>query len=124
MMVSFVTAPRFRDWEPARAPAPVPLTDAEPVRPIPISRSDLRISNKLGRCKTPILVIHRVPRIVRVQALADVSRSALYWRSNETCAPIANPPKNAQLEGTPYHSSNLHAGPCSSVGMRRGIDIV
>ena len=42
--------------------------------------------------------------------------------SNETCAPIANPPNNAQLEGTSYHSPKLHPGPCSSVGMRQGTD--
>jgi len=37
----------------------------------------------------------------RVQALADISRSALCCHSNETRAPIANPPNSAQLEGTP-----------------------
>jgi len=37
--------------------------------------------------------------------------------SNETCAAIANPPYSAQLGGTPCHSSQLHPGPCSSVGM-------
>jgi len=58
------------------------------------------------------------PGIERVQALADVSRSALRYQSNETRAPIANPPNNAQLEGTIYHSLNLHPGPCNSVGMR------
>ena len=36
----------------------------------------------------------------RVQVFADISRSALYCRSNETRAPIANPPNSAQLEGT------------------------
>jgi len=41
---------------------------------------------------------------VRVQALADISHSALYCHSNETIAPIANPPNSAQLEGIPYHS--------------------
>jgi len=35
---------------------------------------------------------------------------------------IANRPNSAQLEGTPYHSSKLHPGPCSSVGMRWGTD--
>jgi len=44
----------------------------------------------------------------------------LYTYSNETPAPIANPPNSAQLEGTPYHSSKLYPDPCSSVGMRRG----
>jgi len=48
--------------------------------------------------------------------------SALCCHSNETHAPIANSPNNAQLEGTPYHSPKLHPGPCSSVGMRRGTD--
>jgi len=42
--------------------------------------------------------------------------------SNETRAPIANPLNSAQLEGTPYHFPNLHPGPCSSVGMRRGTE--
>ena len=62
------------------------------------------------------------PVIERVQALADISRSALRCHSNETRAPIANPPNSAQLEGTPYHSPKLHLGPCSNVGMRRGTD--
>jgi len=62
------------------------------------------------------------PDIERVQALADISRSALCCHSNETRAPIANPPNNAQLEVIPYHSARLHPGPCSSVGMRRGTD--
>jgi len=34
----------------------------------------------------------------RVQALADISRSALFCNCNETRVPIANP---SQLEGTP-----------------------
>jgi len=35
--------------------------------------------------------------------------------SNETCAPIANPPNSTLLGGSPYHSPKLHPGPCSSV---------
>jgi len=62
------------------------------------------------------------PGIERVQALADILRSALCCHSNETCAPIAKPPNSAQLEGTPYHSPNLHPGLCSSVRMQRGTD--
>ena len=45
--------------------------------------------------------------------------------SNETRAPIANLPSNAQLEGTPYHSPYLHPDtctPCNSVGVRQGTD--
>ena len=49
----------------------------------------------------------------RVEALADISCSALCCHSNETRAPIANPP-NSELEGTPYHSPKLHPEPCSS----------
>jgi len=30
---------------------------------------------------------------------------------------MSNPPNNAQLGGTPYHSPKLHPGPCSNVGM-------
>jgi len=41
------------------------------------------------------------PGIERVQALADISRSALCCHSNETRAPIANPPNSAQSESTP-----------------------
>jgi len=62
------------------------------------------------------------PGTERVQALADISRLVLCCNSNETRAPIANRPNSAQLGGTPYHSPNLHLGPCSSVGMRRGTD--
>jgi len=40
--------------------------------------------------------------------------------SNETRAPIANPPDSAQLEGTAYHFPKLH--PVRAVGMRRGTD--
>jgi len=41
------------------------------------------------------------PGTERVQALTDILCSALCCHSNETCAPIANPPNSAQLEGTP-----------------------
>jgi len=41
------------------------------------------------------------PGIERVEALADISRSALCCHSNETRAPIADSPNSAQLEGTP-----------------------
>ena len=44
---------------------------------------------------------HLQAGIKRIQALADISRSALCWYSNETRAPIASPPNNAQLESTP-----------------------
>jgi len=60
--------------------------------------------------------------IERVQALADISRPALCCHSNETRAAIVNPPYSAQIEGIPYHSPNLHPGPCNSVGMRRAAD--
>jgi len=33
-------------------------------------------------------------------------RSRVCCHSNEIRAPIANPPNNAQLEGTPYHPSS------------------
>jgi len=41
------------------------------------------------------------PGIEQVQALADISRSALCSHSSENRAPIANTPNSAQLEGTP-----------------------
>jgi len=47
---------------------------------------------------------------------------ALCCHSNETRAPIANPPNSAQLRVTPYHSAKLYPGPCSSVGMQRRTD--
>ena len=34
----------------------------------------------------------------------------VYYHRNETRAPIANPPNNAQREGTPCHSPKLHPG--------------
>jgi len=57
----------------------------------------------------------------RVQALADISRSALCCHSSETRASIANPLNSAQLDGTPT-IPRLHPGPRSSVGMWRGTD--
>jgi len=81
-----------------------------------------RTLQDFGRgCPTPRLFGSSIkPGIERVQALADILRSALCCHGNQTRAPIANPPNSAQLEGTRYHSPNLHPGPCSSVGMRRG----
>ena len=40
------------------------------------------------------------PGIQRLQAVANISRSALCCHSNKTRAPVANTPNNAQLEGT------------------------
>ena len=57
--------------------------------------------------------------IQRVQALADISRLALYCHSSETRAPIANPPNSAQLEGIPTISQSYTR---VSVGMGRGTD--
>jgi len=51
-----------------------------------------------------IAATERKSGIERVQALADISRSAVCCHSNVTRAPIANLPNSAQLEGTPYHS--------------------
>jgi len=77
------------------------------------------------------------PAIQRVQALADISRSALHafavykaisytlvcCHSNETRAPIANAPSSAQLEDIhPYDSPKLHPGPCSSECGQRQTD--
>jgi len=50
------------------------------------------------------------PGIERVQAFADISRSALCCRSNETRAPIASPPNNTQLEGHPLLFLQLISG--------------
>jgi len=57
----------------------------------------------------------------RVQALADVSCSALCCHSNETRAPIANPPNSAQLRA-PVPFLQDTSGFSSSVGMRRGTE--
>jgi len=48
-----------------------------------------------------LLTYDVTPGIERVRALADIARSALCCHSNETRAPIANPPNSAQLQGTP-----------------------
>ena len=63
----------------------------------------------------------RTAGVERVQALADISRSALCCHSNETRASIANPPNTEEL-GAPLPFSKLHLGPCSTVGMMRGTD--
>jgi len=52
-------------------------------------------------CDGPRLDFNFQPAIERVQALADISRSALCCHTNENRAPIANTPNSAQLEGTP-----------------------
>ena len=57
--------------------------------------------------------------IERAQALTDISRSALCCHSNETGAPIANPPSST-TRGHPLPFPKLHPGPRS--GMRRGTD--
>jgi len=51
-----------------------------------------------------------ISRLEQVQALADISCSALCCHSNETRAPIANPPNNAQLQGAPYYSPQVSSG--------------
>jgi len=56
----------------------------------------------------------------RASTSTDISRSALCCHSSEIRALITNPPNSVQLQCTAYHSPNLHPGPCSSVGMRRG----
>jgi len=67
----------------------------------------------------------------RVQALADISHSALYAFAVYkqiymyvviAAKPVHQLPSSAQLEVTSYHSTKLHLGPCSSVGMWRGTD--
>ena len=82
------------------------------------------ISHTLVKFLWPLLIERKQYMKTRhrssIQALADVSRSALCCPSNETRSPIANPPYSAQLEGTSYNSSKLHPGLYSSAGMRRG----
>ena len=56
--------------------------------------------------EAPTSTANNKPGTQRVQALADISRSALCCHSNETRAPIANPPNSAQLEGIPYHPAS------------------
>jgi len=62
--------------------------------------------------------------VKRVQALADISCSALCCHSNETRAPIANPPNSAQLEDTPTIPPTYIRvrAVVWAVGMRRGTD--
>jgi len=64
-------------------------------------RNTPKSSPKYNTEHVPLVSAIMKPGIERVQALADISRSALYCPSNETRAPIANPPNSAQLEGTP-----------------------
>ena len=62
------------------------------------------------------------PGVDQVQVLAEISRSALCCHSNETRAPITNPPNSAQLDSPHTIPPNVHPGPCNSVGMRQGTD--
>jgi len=63
------------------------------------------------------------PKLVCVR----MPRRNVYWPRPSVClsvpcAPIANPPKTAQLGGIPYQSPKLHRGPCSSVDVRPWTD--
>ena len=84
------------------------------------------VSTVTCTCVTCYIKYKSIIHIERAQALDDISRSALYafavckaislyvrlcCHSNETRAPIANPPTNAQLGGIPYHAPDLHPGP-------------
>jgi len=62
------------------------------------------------------------PGIEHVQALADISHSALCCHSNETRAPVAHPPNSAQLGAPRTIPAKLHPCLCSTVGMRQGTD--
>ena len=83
--------------------------------------TDMQCGHLKNSCLMPV-VIPTQTGTQQVQALTDISRSVLCCHSNETRALIANPRNSAQLEDTPYHSSKLHRGLCSSVGMQRGTD--
>jgi len=48
--------------------------------------------------------------------------AALCCRRNETPCIDCKSAQQCTTRRHPYHSSKLHPGPCSSVGMRRGID--
>jgi len=61
----------------------------------------------LERHKREPCTLHDKPAI---QALADISRSALCCHSNETRAPIANPSNSAQLGGTPLPFPQVTSG--------------
>jgi len=60
---------------------------------------------------TPSPTIHRVHPSSLTFRIRRV-----YYHSNESRAPIANPLNSAQLGGTSCHFSNLHQCACSSVG--------
>ena len=83
----------------------------------PSSSTDCQ--SKLAMSARPL---NMKPGIEQVQALADISRSALCCHSNETRALSENPRNSAELKGILYHSPKLHPGLCSSVDMRQGTD--
>jgi len=73
---------------------------------------------KLGRFPQKRQVSTNATKHERVQALADISRSALCCHSNETHAPIANPPDSAQSPTIPQVTSRS----CSRVSQWRWTD--
>ena len=78
--------------------------------------------NAVSSNKTrPTNLIQPVIRRVLASSLTFRIRGVC-CHSNETHAPIANPPNSAQLRGTPYRYSELHTGRYSSVSMRQGTD--
>ena len=73
-----------------------------------------RNSQRVGRiCRSRLFISTHVYRrkekagTERVQALADISRSALCCHSNETRVPIGNPPNSEQVDGIPCHSPSF-----------------
>jgi len=59
--------------------------------------------------------LQRRPGIEQVQGLADISRLHYVVTAMKPVHRLSN---SAQPGSTPYHSPNLHPGPCSSVSMR------
>jgi len=64
----------------------------------------------------------KIPSTERVQALADIGRSALYCHSNETRAHRLQIRPIVHNYRAPLPFPKSHPVPCSSVGVRRGID--
>jgi len=81
----------------------------------------VQIRESERQCFHRDISIKTKPGIERVQALTDISRSALCCHSNEIRAPIANPPNSAQL-GATLTIPKITSRSVRSVRMRRGTD--
>ena len=101
---------RFSLWHHSRLSWPHPALRTNVWTPYRTSYINISwMTFRHGCCWAPFLILNQ--QCQSNQAYSEYKHlltfcvpPALCCHSNKTCAPIANPPNCAQLQGTPYHS--------------------